>query len=93
MRKLIRLWSVMALITATQVALASAPVIQPGAVWLDDRGLPIQAHGGGMLHWNEAYFWFGEDRSITNDPFTKVRGLLRIEGPGALAVSPPSSGH
>ena len=42
--------------------------IQPGAVWLDDRGVPIQAHGGGILHLKDTYYWYGEDRSQSNDP-------------------------
>jgi hypothetical protein len=42
--------------------------IRPGDVWLDDRGLPIQAHGGGILRMNETYYWFGEDRSPGNAP-------------------------
>jgi hypothetical protein len=42
-------------------------VIRPGEVWLDDRGKPIQAHGGGILLFKHRYYWFGEDRSQTND--------------------------
>lgn len=42
--------------------------IRPGAVWTDDRGQEIQAHGGGILHQGDTYYWFGEDRSQTNDP-------------------------
>jgi len=43
-------------------------VIHPGEVWLDDRGVPIQAHGGGILQLGKTYYWFGEDRSQSNDP-------------------------
>jgi len=43
-------------------------VIKPGEVWLDDRGVPIQAHGGGILQLGKTYYWFGEDRSQSNDP-------------------------
>ena len=42
--------------------------IHPGAVWLDNRGKQIQAHGGGILKLNDTYYWFGEDRSPDNDP-------------------------
>jgi len=42
--------------------------INPGAVWLDNRGKEIQAHGGGILHQGKTYYWFGEDRSQGNDP-------------------------
>src|SRR4029077_369225 len=36
--------------------------IRPGAVWPDDRGQHIQAHGGGILKLGDAYYWFGEER-------------------------------
>jgi len=42
--------------------------IRPGEAWLDDRGVQIQAHGGGILHLRNTYYWFGEDRSPNNDP-------------------------
>ena len=45
-----------------------APIVRPGEVWLDDRGKEIQAHGGGILYFRHAYYWFGEDRSQSNDP-------------------------
>jgi hypothetical protein len=51
------------------VAAGSAKaVVRPGEVWLDNRGKEIQAHGGGILHMGKVYYWFGEDRSQTNDP-------------------------
>jgi Glycosyl hydrolases family 43 len=43
-------------------------VIRPGEVWLDDRGQPIQAHGGSILRLGKTFYWFGEDRTPTNDP-------------------------
>jgi Glycosyl hydrolases family 43 len=42
--------------------------ITPGAVWLDDRGQQIQAHGGGILKVGDTFFWFGEDRTPGLDP-------------------------
>ena len=42
--------------------------IKPGEPWFDDRGVQIQAHGGGILRLGKTWFWFGEDRSKTNDP-------------------------
>lgn len=67
----IRLWTAAIVLAAAQMSFAAAPVVHPGAVWLDDRGKTIQAHGGGILRWNETYFWFGEDRSTTNDPLKR----------------------
>jgi hypothetical protein len=50
-------------------ALRAAPaVVRPSEAWLDNRGQQIQAHGGGIVLWKGTYYWFGEDRSQTNDP-------------------------
>jgi len=35
---------------------------RPGALWLDDKGVPINAHGGGMLCHEGKYYWFGEHK-------------------------------
>jgi hypothetical protein len=36
----------------------------PGAVWTDNNGIAINAHGGGLLynHPDETYYWFGEHK-------------------------------
>jgi hypothetical protein len=46
----------------------AAPIVRPGEVWLDNRGKEIQAHGGGILYLRHTFYWFGEDRSQSNDP-------------------------
>jgi len=33
---------------------------RPGQVWTDVAGQPINAHGGGVLHHNGQYYWYGE---------------------------------
>jgi hypothetical protein len=53
---------------AASALLAAPPIIKPGEPWLDNRGQRIQAHGGGITQWKGAYYWFGEDRTQTNDP-------------------------
>src|SRR5271154_453440 len=35
---------------------------RPGAVWLDNNGVPINAHGGGILLHDGTYYWFGEHK-------------------------------
>jgi len=35
---------------------------RPGALWLDDKGVPINAHGGGILCHGGKYYWFGEHK-------------------------------
>lgn len=32
----------------------------PGQVWKDTKGSPINAHGGGLLYYNGTYYWYGE---------------------------------
>ena len=42
---------------------SSQPVcFQPGAIWLDDAGAPINAHGGGFLHHEGVIYWYGEHK-------------------------------
>jgi len=44
-------------------AFAAPQTIEPGAVWPDDRGKHVQAHGGGIIKLGGTYYWFGEERS------------------------------
>ncbi|MEJ5995670.1 glycoside hydrolase family 43 protein [Pedobacter sp. Du54] len=34
----------------------------PGKIWNDDKGVHINAHGGGILMYNGVYYWFGEHK-------------------------------
>lgn len=34
----------------------------PGELWLDNNGVHINAHGGGILYHNKTYYWFGEHK-------------------------------
>jgi hypothetical protein len=51
----------MAATASTNPPSPAADVIRPGAVWLDDRGQQINAHGGGVTKLGDTYYWFGED--------------------------------
>src|SRR6266545_723314 len=44
----------------------------PGNVWNDLDGIPIQAHGGGILFERGIYYWFGENK----DSVTHKRGAV-----------------
>ena len=35
---------------------------RPGALWLDEGGKPINAHGGGMFYHEGVYYWYGEHK-------------------------------
>ena len=37
--------------------------IRSGEIWPDDRGIHINAHGGGVLKHGDTYYWFGEHKS------------------------------
>lgn len=37
-------------------------VFHPGAIWTDQNGAPINAHGGGILFHAGIYYWFGEHK-------------------------------
>lgn len=66
MRALITLTTL--LLVAAFDASAQPQTIRPGELWPDDRGLHIQAHGGGIIKLRDTYYWFGEDRSQGLDP-------------------------
>lgn len=37
--------------------------LHPGELWLDTAGVPINAHGGGVLFHNGTYWWYGEHKT------------------------------
>lgn len=41
---------------------------RPGEIWLDSDGLPIQAHGGGILFHAGTYYWYGENKDGETRP-------------------------
>ncbi|GGI45618.1 hypothetical protein GCM10008018_13060 [Paenibacillus marchantiophytorum] len=50
------------------LSLGKVDSIESGKLWLDTEGVPIQAHGGGILYneKNKMYYWYGEDKSADN---------------------------
>jgi len=41
--------------------------LKPGEIWPDTEGKHINAHGGGILYYNDTYYWFGEARLVRGD--------------------------
>jgi hypothetical protein len=37
--------------------------IEPGQLWNDSQGRPINAHGGGVLFHNGIYYWHGTHKT------------------------------
>jgi hypothetical protein len=62
------LCAVFVLFCAGRTSAQTKNVIRPGDPWFDNRGVEIQAHGGGIIQLKNTYYWFGEDRSESNDP-------------------------
>src|SRR6266545_1586687 len=50
-----------------------------GQTWRDSEGKPIQAHGGGILIHDGAYYWYGENR---DGPVRHVNDTERVVAVG-----------
>jgi beta-xylosidase len=48
--------------TSTFAAEEGRGGFHPGELWPDDKGVPINAHGGGILQHDGVYYWFGEHK-------------------------------
>ncbi len=48
--------------------------IKPGALWPDNNGNHIQAHGGGIVKLGDIYYWYGEYRGKDVEPGFKYVG-------------------
>ena len=61
----------------------------PGEIWKDTSGVPINAHGGGMLFHNGTYYWYGEIKSgRTFAPkVNKGWGGTRVDAAGVSCYS------
>ncbi|MGD1083475.1 MAG: glycoside hydrolase family 43 protein [Verrucomicrobiota bacterium] len=55
----------LALTCAAQPEAGKLTSFKPGALWPDDHGVHIDAHGGGILIRGGTYYWFGEHRTST----------------------------
>lgn len=73
--------------------------IKPGAIWPDEQGIHVNAHGGGILYSNGTYYWFGEHKSEKTSAALKgvtcysSKNLTDWKNEGiALAVMPDGSG-
>ena len=53
----------------------STPSIRPGQPMVDAAGHRIDAHGGGFLHDNGTFFWYGSSRKNHPDPPGYDRGI------------------
>jgi hypothetical protein len=80
-----------ALLAATNLgyAVEVTPAFEPGEVWNDVDGKPINAHGGGLLHHEGVYYWYGEiktGKTWTPD-CNRSWGGTRVESVGVSCYS------
>ena len=45
-----------------QIPLGGKKYFLPGQQWNDERGNPINAHGGGIIYADGSYYWYGEHK-------------------------------
>lgn len=74
--------------------------IRSGELWYDDGGRHINAHGGGILKYDDTYYWFGEHKDEkTSDAMVGVmcyasKDLVNWRNCGvALSVTEPPAGQ
>ena len=48
---------------------------RPGQIWPDNEGKHINAHGGGIIFFNDTYYWFGEYRSPRSEKDKSLYGV------------------
>jgi hypothetical protein len=74
----------------THAATAGA-IIDSGSLWLDTNGKPIDAHGGGFLHYEGRYYWYGEIKAgeTTLPEINASWGGTRVPFTGVSCYSSP----
>lgn len=73
MKSKIILFTLIAISYFASVFSKSVDIIRPGEIWQDNRGVHINAHGGGILHCDGTYYWFGEHKAdSTNNAMVGV---------------------
>jgi beta-xylosidase len=50
---------------AIPILSSAKSIIRRGELWPDNRGIHINAHGGGVLYHQGTYYWFGEHKADT----------------------------
>lgn len=53
-------------------------MLKNGQMWLDDQGMPIQAHGGCILEHRGVWYWYGEHKGADNCPGTSRVDVIGI---------------
>jgi hypothetical protein len=87
-------WSVVAGLVCARAAgsVPTGPQFMPGEIWRDTEGNPINAHGGGVLFREGAYYWYGEAKSGKTflPDCNKSWGGTRVDVTGVSCYSSPN---
>ena len=72
-----RLICIFLLFAFFSVAFSQSPYtgFHPGRLWLDNNHTHINAHGGGILFFNDTYYWFGEHKTSGSSGNTALVGF------------------
>ncbi len=62
MRRLATFIFGMTLLVSCHTSESGYDTFNPGQEWKDSNGVPINAHGGGMLYFDDTYYWYGEHK-------------------------------
>lgn len=79
--------------------LHSQKYIESGAVWPDNNGQHINAHGGGSIYYKNKYYWYGESKdSVTNTALQGVScysssDFVKWKNEGVVLKVVDSAGH
>lgn len=72
MKKLLFLFALLTGFSGVKTASAQKQnAFYPGRIWPDDKGVHINAHGGGILYRAGTYYWYGEHK-ISGDAGNKA---------------------
>ena len=63
MRKILALLVALVAVATSVEAKSPLKPIKSGELWLDNTGVHVNAHGGGILYHKGTYYWFGENKS------------------------------
>lgn len=61
-QKILRLAGAAMLTACSLMSYAQEKAFHPGQIWPDNKGVHINAHGGGMLYQKGTYYWYGEHK-------------------------------
>ena len=62
-KRIIKYCGYFCILLSTACTKPQSKPIRSGEIWLDDQGVHINAHGGGMLYHEGTYYWYGENKS------------------------------